>query len=123
MWGQDRLAYGQVHGIAPDRKGTQGTMAAALPRLFRAPSGGAARRRRRGGRGADGDGDGVDDAQDNEEVYAGNRCACSLGLTTLLQRMTISTPATSLRIPRDGRAYFQISVMCWRGAVALNAPG
>ncbi|KAK9905576.1 hypothetical protein WJX75_002376 [Coccomyxa subellipsoidea] len=70
---EDRLAYGQVHGIAPDRKGTQGSMAAALPRLFPAPSGGAARRRRRGGWGADGDGDGVDDAQDNEEVYAGNR--------------------------------------------------
>ncbi len=72
---QDRLAYGQVHGIAPDRKGTQGSAAAALLRLFPAPSGGAARRRRRGGRGTDADRNDADEARDNEEVYAGNRCA------------------------------------------------
>lgn len=76
--GQDRLAYGQVHGVAPDRKHPSSGAAAAQQRLFPVPSGGAARRRKRGGRVADNDGDGMGEAQEDiEEVYAGNRLAAN----------------------------------------------
>lgn len=72
---QDRLAYGQVHGIAPDRKGPAGCVSAVQPRLFPAPTGGATRRRRRGGHGMDARGNGLDVIEDDhEEAYAGNRC-------------------------------------------------
>ncbi|BDA47156.1 probable transforming growth factor beta regulator 1 at C-terminar half [Coccomyxa sp. Obi] len=71
---EDRLAYGQVHGIAPDRKGPTGSTSAAQPRLFPAPTGGASRRRRRGGRGTDAAGNELDGLEeDHEEAYAGNR--------------------------------------------------
>ncbi len=74
MLGQDRLAYGQVHGIAPDRKGPAGSAPAAAPRLFSAPTGGASRRRRRGGREMDATGNELLEVEDDdEEAYAGNR--------------------------------------------------
>ena len=40
---QDRLTYGQVYGISPERKGSGSCLP---PRAFPAPTGGAARRRR-----------------------------------------------------------------------------
>jgi hypothetical protein len=71
---QDRLAYGQVYGVSPERKGLTSHVAAAQPpRSFLEPTGGAARRRRGARRGApDGDRDAREEP-DEEEAYAGNR--------------------------------------------------
>ena len=64
---QDRLAYGQVYGISPERKGCGATL---LPRAFPAPTGGAARRRR--GR-ISAEELAERNGEEPEEAYAGSR--------------------------------------------------
>ena len=64
---QDRLTYGQVYGISPERKGSGAYL---LPRTFAAPTGGAARRRR--GR-ISAEELAERNGEEPEEAYAGSR--------------------------------------------------
>lgn len=70
---QDRLAYGQVYGVAPERKGPPGSCAPQQQqaRSFAAPTGGGARRRR-GRTAAAGEEGG---AQLEDDAYVGSRHA------------------------------------------------
>lgn len=65
---QDRLTYGQVYGISPERKGSG---SCPLPRAFPAPTGGAARRRRGRISAAE---LAERNGEEPEEPYAGSRC-------------------------------------------------
>jgi hypothetical protein len=87
---QDRLAYGQVYGVSPERKvhgtGTGGgsmpkMLQQPMPRAFAAPSGGGPRRRR--GRSA-GDADESGGAARQEEGYVGSRWGFDAGGFPLL---------------------------------------
>ena len=64
---QDRLTYGQVYGISPERKGSGAYLP---PRAFAAPTGGAARRRR--GR-ISAEELAERNGEEPEEAYAGSR--------------------------------------------------
>ena len=65
---QDRLTYGQVYGISPERKGAGSCLP---PRAFPAPTGGAARRRRGRISAAE---LAERNGEEPEEAYAGSRC-------------------------------------------------
>ena len=64
---QDRLTYGQVYGISPERKSSGSCL---LPRTFAAPTGGAARRRRGRVSAAE---LAERNGEEPEEAYAGSR--------------------------------------------------
>jgi len=64
---QDRLTYGQVYGISPERKSSGSCL---LPRAFAAPTGGAARRRRGRVSAAE---LAERNGEEPEEAYAGSR--------------------------------------------------
>ena len=68
---QDRLTYGQVYGISPERKGSGAYLP---PRAFAAPTGGAARRRR--GR-ISAEELAERNGEEPEEAYAGSRRGAS----------------------------------------------
>ena len=75
---QDRLAYGQVYGVAPERKGPNGSVAPqqqqqSQGRGFAAPTGGGPRRRR--SRADAGEGVGGGGSQPDEDAYVGSRCS------------------------------------------------
>ena len=65
---QDRLTYGQVYGISPERKGAGSCLP---PRAFPATLGGAARRRRGRISAAE---LAERNGEEPEEPYAGSRC-------------------------------------------------
>ncbi len=88
---QDRLTYGQVYGISPERKGSGSCLP---PRAFPAPTGGAARRRRGRISAAE---LAERNGEEPEEAYAGSRYAVQPPMSKTISATQIRPECGELR--------------------------